>query len=42
MIPHDLILETNKAILRPLAEDDYATILDFAKQDDGHVVLFLL
>ena len=34
MIPPDLILETNKVILRPLAEDDYATILDIAKQDD--------
>lgn len=34
MIPHDLILETNKVILRPLAEDDYAAILDIAKQDD--------
>lgn len=34
MIPHDLILETNKVILRPLAEDDYATILDIAKQDE--------
>ncbi len=34
MIPPDLILETNKVILRPLAEDDYATILDIAKQDE--------
>jgi N-acetyltransferase len=34
MIPHDLALETNKVILRPLAEDDYDTILDIARQDD--------
>lgn len=34
MIPHDLVLETNKVILRPLAEDDYDTILAIAKQDD--------
>jgi N-acetyltransferase len=33
MIPPDLILETNKVVLRPLAEDDYDTILDIAKQD---------
>jgi N-acetyltransferase len=33
MIPKELVLETNKVILRPLAEDDYDTILDLAKQD---------
>jgi N-acetyltransferase len=33
MIPQDLKLETNKVILRPLAEEDYDTILDLAKQD---------
>lgn len=34
MIPHDLKLETDKVILRPLAEDDYDAILDIAKQDE--------
>lgn len=33
MIPHDLILETNNVILRPLTENDYDNILDIAKQD---------
>ena len=34
MIPPDLILETNKVILRPLAEDDYDAFLAIAKQDE--------
>ncbi|HEX7847250.1 MAG TPA: GNAT family N-acetyltransferase [Chitinophagaceae bacterium] len=33
MIPADLILETNKAILRPLQEDDHDRFLELAKQD---------
>jgi len=33
MIPKDLVLETNKVILRPLVEEDYDTILDLAQQD---------
>ncbi|MEP7374019.1 MAG: GNAT family N-acetyltransferase [Chitinophagaceae bacterium] len=34
MIPHDLILETSKVILRPLTGEDYDTILDIATQDE--------
>lgn len=33
MIPQDLTLETNKVILRPLAEDDYDTFLALAKKN---------
>jgi RimJ/RimL family protein N-acetyltransferase len=33
MIPTDLILETNKAILRPLNVNDYTTFLQLAQQD---------
>ena len=33
MIPEDLILETNKVILRPVVEEDYDAFLDIAKQD---------
>ena len=33
MIPTDLILETNRAILRPLAIEDYDRFLELAKQD---------
>jgi N-acetyltransferase len=33
MIPADLILETKKAILRPLTVDDYNAFLNLAKQD---------
>ena len=33
LIPQDLILETDKVILRPVEENDYATFLELAKQD---------
>ncbi len=33
MIPTDLTLETNRAILRPLNVNDYATFLQLAQQD---------
>jgi len=33
MIPEDLILETDKVILRPIAEDDYDFFLDLGKKD---------
>jgi RimJ/RimL family protein N-acetyltransferase len=33
MIPHDLILETNKVILRPVQENDYDEFLQIAQQD---------
>ncbi len=33
MIPADLVLETKRAFLRPLAEDDYDRFLELAKQD---------
>jgi len=33
MIPQDLILETNKVILRPIADDDYDFFLALAKKD---------
>jgi len=42
MIPHDLTLETNKVILRPLAEEDYDTILDLARQDEDMWYYFSL
>lgn len=34
MIPSDLTLETNRAILRPLSVADYNTFLQLAKQDE--------
>lgn len=34
MIPHDLVLETNKAILRPIEESDRDSFLNLAKQDE--------
>ena len=33
LIPQDLILETDKVILRPVEENDYAAFLELAKQD---------
>ncbi|MFC0776222.1 GNAT family N-acetyltransferase [Terrimonas alba] len=33
MIPPDLVLETNKVILRPIAPEDYESFLALAKQD---------
>jgi N-acetyltransferase len=33
MIPQDLKLETDKVILRPLAEEDYNSFLELAKRD---------
>ncbi len=33
MIPQDLILETDKVILRPIAEDDYDFFLELGKKD---------
>ncbi len=33
LIPHDLILETDKVLLRPIEENDYAAFLALAKQD---------
>jgi N-acetyltransferase len=33
ILPLDLTLETNRAILRPLAADDFNTFLELAKQD---------
>ncbi len=35
MIPADLILETNRALLRPLDKNDYDVFLQLAKQDLG-------
>jgi RimJ/RimL family protein N-acetyltransferase len=34
MIPHDLILETDKVILRPVEENDYDSFLQIARQDE--------
>ena len=34
MIPHDLVLETKKAILRPIEENDRNAFLHLAKQDE--------
>jgi len=34
MIPQGLILETNRAILRPIEENDYDAFLDLARQDE--------
>jgi len=34
MIPHDLVLETSKALLRPIEQNDYETFLRLAKQDE--------
>lgn len=34
MIPHDLTLETNKVILRPVEENDRDTFFHLAKQDE--------
>ena len=34
MIPADLVLETNEALLRPVAEEDYHAFLSLAKQDE--------
>ena len=34
MIPHDLTLETNKAILRPIEENDKDAFFNLAKQDE--------
>lgn len=33
MIPQDLILETNKVLLRPVEENDYDRFLEIARQD---------
>ncbi|MDP4264641.1 MAG: GNAT family protein [Bacteroidota bacterium] len=33
MIPNDLVLETKRALLRPLSVEDYAIFLKLAKQD---------
>src|SRR5688572_1612401 len=33
MIPQDLMLETDKVILRPIAEDDYDFFLELGKKD---------
>ena len=33
MIPHHLVLETNKVILRPIAQEDYQSFLTLAQQD---------
>ncbi|MGZ8540334.1 MAG: GNAT family N-acetyltransferase [Chitinophagaceae bacterium] len=34
MIPHNLTLETSKALLRPIEPNDYETFLHLAKQDE--------
>ncbi len=34
MIPHNLVLETNKAILRPVEENDKEAFFNLAKQDE--------
>lgn len=34
MIPHDLTLETSKALLRPIEPNDYETFLHLARQDE--------
>ena len=34
MIPHDLVLETSKALLRPIEPNDYETFFYLAKQDE--------
>ena len=34
MIPHNLVLETSKALLRPIEQNDYETFLRLAKQDE--------
>ena len=34
MIPHNLVLETNKAILRPVEENDKDAFFNLAKQDE--------
>ena len=34
MIPHDLVLETSKALLRPIGPNDYETFLHLAQQDE--------
>jgi RimJ/RimL family protein N-acetyltransferase len=34
MIPHDLVLETSKALLRPIEPNDYETFLHLAQQDE--------
>jgi RimJ/RimL family protein N-acetyltransferase len=34
MIPHDLVLETGKALLRPIEQNDFETFLRLAKQDE--------
>ena len=34
MIPHELVLETNKVVLRPVEENDYDTFLRIAGQDE--------
>lgn len=34
MISHDLVLETSKALLRPIEQNDYETFLRLAKQDE--------
>ena len=34
MIPHDLVLETSKAMLRPVEPNDYETFLYLAQQDE--------
>jgi N-acetyltransferase len=33
MIPNDLVLETKRALLRPVSVDDYTTFTELAKQD---------
>lgn len=42
MIPADLILETNRTILRPLTESDYERFLELAQQDPGMWEYFTL
>ena len=42
MIPSDLILETNRALLRPLSADDYELFLQLAKQDEAMWEYFTL
>ncbi|HKZ65387.1 MAG TPA: GNAT family N-acetyltransferase, partial [Chitinophagaceae bacterium] len=34
MIPHELVLETSKVLLRPVEPNDYETFLHLAKQDE--------
>jgi RimJ/RimL family protein N-acetyltransferase len=42
MIPGDLILETNKVLLRPVSENDFTPFIELAKQDPGMWSYFTL